>query len=141
MEKRIRTGWVAFGNYKEIFTDRDLRINLKRKTFNTCIKPAIAYGCETWMMTKGIKQKLEVCQRLMKRKMLGVNLKDSIKNTALTEIRKRTGVTDIVEHIAAAKWRWAGHVNRMSDNQWTVRTTEWQVQSKMADRDKYEGMI
>ena len=63
--KRIRAGWVAFGNYKEIFTDRDLPINLKRKTFNTCIIPAITYGCETWTMTKGIEQKLKVCQRSM----------------------------------------------------------------------------
>ena len=56
--------------------------------------------------------------------MLGVNLRERIRNT---EIRKRTGVTDIVEHIATAKWGWAGHVARMNDNRWRVRATEWQV--------------
>ena len=31
---------------------------------------------------------------------------------------------------SAAKWRWVGHVSRMNDNRWTVRTAEWQVRNK-----------
>ena len=32
---------------------------------------------------------------------------------------------DFVEYICKMKWRWAGHVARMTDNRWTIRSTEW----------------
>ena len=32
---------------------------------------------------------------------------------------------DFVEYICKMKWRWAGHVARMTDNRWTIHSTEW----------------
>ena len=60
----------------------------------------------------------------MERKVLNVKLKDKIRNTI---IRQRTRVTDIVQYVTKAKLKWAGHIARMKDNRWTVRSTEWQI--------------
>ena len=60
----------------------------------------------------------------MARKMLNVKLKDRIRNTT---IRHRTGVTDTLQYVTYTKWRWDGHIARMKNNRWTIRSTEWQI--------------
>ena len=52
-------------------------------------------------------------------------LKDRIHNTT---IRQRTRVTDIVQYVTSTKWKWAGHIVRMKDNRWTIRSTEWRTE-------------
>ena len=54
--------------------------------------------------------------------MLGIKLTDRIR---CTEIREKTKVIDIIEYTTKTKAKWAGHVARMKDNRWTIRTTEW----------------
>ena len=59
--------------------------------------------------------------------MLNVKLKDRTRNTI---IRRRTRVTDKVQYVTNTKWKWAGHIGRMKDNRWTIRSTEleWQIE-------------
>jgi len=52
--------------------------------------------------------------------MLGVSLRDHMQNE---EIRKRTKVDDVIEHIARQKWRWVGHVGQDNDR-WTRRIVQ-----------------
>ena len=80
----------------------------------------MTYGCQTWSLTKASVKKLETSQQAMERKRLNVKLKDKIRNT----IRQRTSVTDIVQYVANTKWKWAGHIARMKDKRWTIRSTE-----------------
>ena len=60
----------------------------------------------------------------MEKRMLNVKLKDRIRNTI---IRQRTRVTDIVHYVTNTTWKWAGHIARMKDSRWTIRSTEWQI--------------
>ena len=84
----------------------------------------MTYGCQTWSLTKALVKKLETSQRTMERKILNVKLKDRISNTI---IMQRTRVTDIVQYVINTKWKGAGHIARMKDNRWTIRSTEWQI--------------
>ena len=84
----------------------------------------MTYGCQTWSLTKALVKKLETSQRAIEREMLNVKLKGRIRNTI---IRQRTRVTDIVQYETNTKWKWAGHITRMKDNRWTIRSTEWQT--------------
>lgn len=34
-------------------------------------------------------------------------------------------LVDILIHIKQTKWTWAGHIMRRTNNQWSVRATEW----------------
>jgi hypothetical protein len=52
----------------------------------------MTYGTETWPLTMGLIRRLNVTQRAMERAMLGVSLRDRIRND---ENRKRTKVTDV----------------------------------------------
>ena len=42
--------------------------------------------------------------------------------------------TNIHKHIN--KWRWAGHIERMKDNRWTERCTEWQPRREKISRGR-----
>ena len=78
---------------------------------------------------KSISKELETSQRAMERRMLNVKLEDRIRNTTF---RQRTRVTDIVQCVT--KWKWAGHIARMKDNRWTIRSTEWQIEGVRSAR-------
>ncbi|CAH2209512.1 jg23111, partial [Pararge aegeria aegeria] len=54
----------------------------------------MTYGPETWSQTMGLIRRLKVTQRAMKRAMLGVFLRDQIRNE---EIRRTTKVTDTAQ--------------------------------------------
>ncbi|CAH2234109.1 jg1188 [Pararge aegeria aegeria] len=59
----------------------------------------------------------------MERAMLGVSLRDRIRNVV---IRRRTKVTDIAQRVAKLKWQWAGHIVRRKDGRWGPKVLEWQ---------------
>ncbi len=90
--------------------------------FNQCVLPVMTYSTETWSLTSGLLAKLSVAQRAMERAMLGVSLRDKIRNV---EIRQRTKVTDIARKICRLKWQWAGHVARKTDGRWARKVLEW----------------
>ncbi|CAH2233307.1 jg6231 [Pararge aegeria aegeria] len=67
-------------------------------------------------------RRLRVNQRAMERAMLGVSLRDQIRNE---EIRRRTRVTDIAQRVAKLKWQWAGYIARRTDGRWGLKVLEW----------------
>lgn len=122
IEKRIATGWKTYWALKEITKSKEISIKIKKKTFDTCILPAITYGCETWALTKLHREKLARCQRSMERSMLGLKLKDKVRNA---DIRHKTKLTDILVRIDQLKWRWTGHMLRCKKEKWSKQVTIW----------------
>ncbi|CAH2235285.1 jg8272 [Pararge aegeria aegeria] len=57
----------------------------------------------------------------MERPMLGVSLRDQIRNE---EILIRTRVTNIAQRVAKLKWQWVGHIARRTDRRWGLKV-EW----------------
>ncbi|KAL0819971.1 hypothetical protein ABMA28_007968 [Loxostege sticticalis] len=93
VNRRIQLGWAAFGKLRDIFSSKIPQC-LKTKVFDQCVLPVMT---------------------AMERAMLGVSLRDRIRNE---EIRRRTKVTDIARRIANLKWQWAGHIARRTDGRW-----------------------
>jgi len=59
------------------------------------VLPVMTYDAETLSLTQAAATKLRVAQTRMERS-LGLTLRDGVKNE---EIRRRTGVTDVIECI------------------------------------------
>ncbi|KAI8420615.1 hypothetical protein MSG28_007859 [Choristoneura fumiferana] len=116
---RIQLGWAAFGKLRDVFSS-NIPQCLKTRVFDQCVLPVMTYGAETWSLTVGLLERLKVTQRAMERAMLGVSLRDRIRNT---EIRRRTKVTDIAGKICKLKWQWAGHIARRTDNRWGEKSS------------------
>ena len=94
----------------------------KKENSRTDFIPIVTYGCETWNLTASQENKLQVAQRAMERKILGVTWQDRKSNSWL---RERTKIRDIMFTVKNSKWRWAGHVCRQEAERWTRKTTEW----------------
>ena len=62
--------------------------------------------CQTWNLTIVQKKHLQVCQRKMEWKILGISLRDRIPNTRRRELAKSD---DMVERTEILKWKWGGH--------------------------------
>ncbi|RVE41117.1 hypothetical protein evm_014233 [Chilo suppressalis] len=121
ISRRIQLGWAAFGKLRNIFASKIPQC-LKTKVFNQCVLPVMTYGSEAWSFTMGLIGRLKVAQRAMERAMLGISLRDRVRND---EIRRRTKVTDIARRIAQLKWNWAGHIARRTDGRWGGKVLEW----------------
>jgi len=121
IKRRIATGWGAFSKYRDIMQSK-IPMCLKRKVYHQCIQAAMTYGCQTWALTKRMRDRLCTTQRSMERAMLGISRLD--KQTKVW-IRQKTGLQDIIVRIKQLKWQWAGHIARTTDNRWTRNITEW----------------
>ena len=121
VNRRIQLGWAAFGKLRNVFSSKIPQC-LKTKVFNQCVLPVMTYGTETWSLTIGLIRKLKITQRAMERAMLGVSLRDRIRNE---ELRRRTNVIDIAQRISKLKWQWAGHIARRTDKRWGRKVLEW----------------
>jgi hypothetical protein len=67
-------------------------------------------------------RRLNITQSAMERAMLGVSLRDRIRND---EIRKRTKATNIARRNADLKWQWAEHIARRTDGRCGGKVLEW----------------
>ncbi|GBP38812.1 Putative uncharacterized transposon-derived protein F52C9.6 [Eumeta japonica] len=121
VERRVNITWKKFWSLKEILKS-DMTIRMKAKVMNTCLLPSLTYACQTWKFTRTVKNKITSCQRSMERSILKIK---KIQKISHTDIRQKTKVIDALSHSQKLKWRWAGHVARLSDNRWTRKTTQW----------------
>ena len=112
--------YLKFGS-NDVFKSR-LPQTLKTRVFNQCVLPVLTYACETWTLTVETIHRLKVAQRSMERAMLGISLRDRIKNE---DVRQRTKVTDIGRRAAQLQWQWAGHICRRDDDRWSQRVLHW----------------
>ena len=97
-------------------------------------------------MTKAREQLLKVAQRRMVRKMVqvarGSICEDGekedwvhyiIRSTRIAEaLMGRAGVQDWVEEQRRRKWRWAGHIARLTDRRWTQLSLYWSPHGERA---------
>lgn len=120
--RRIRLTWAAVGKLKNVIHNKDIPINLKRKVFNSCILPVMTYGMETMALTIKSANRLRCTQRAIERKMLGISLRDHIRNEV---IRNKSKVTDVITSVSKMKWNWVGHVARQDNQRWTKQLIHW----------------
>ncbi|XP_060528309.1 uncharacterized protein LOC132703200 [Cylas formicarius] len=104
---RINLTWIAFGKLSYIYRNPTIPVNLKKKVYNMCIL-SVTTRLETVALTVGSANRLRVCQRAIERTMLGVSLRERIRNE---EIRRTTRVCDVVVVVVvedSLRWRCAG---------------------------------
>ncbi|CAH2098212.1 unnamed protein product [Euphydryas editha] len=117
---------------KEIFKG-SLPIKLKTKAMNICLAPTLTYGCQTWTLKKTHLNKIRTCQRALERSYMNIKLKDRINNIT---IRKKSKAMDIVRRIMTLKWRWAGHILRVTETRWLQSIIDWYPRDKKRRRGR-----
>ena len=70
-------------------------------------------GCEIWISTTKLHQKLVATQRAMERSVL--NASKRVKKTN-EWIRQQTKMTDFINQTTRLKWKWTDHVAIQKDD-------------------------
>ena len=119
IQRRIMADWAAYAKYRDIYK-RNLAICLKRQLYNSCVLPAMAYGVETWALTKQAHIKVKIS-------MLNITYKDRMTNV---RVRERAQVIDIISNVRKLKWSCVGNINRLNDDRWASRATTYTMRQE-----------
>jgi hypothetical protein len=95
----------------------------KGKLYSTLVLNLLLYGCENWVLTAPLHQRLNTfhnrCVRAMTRPQrtsfssTNEHPAPFVKRPALTQMYTALGLTSLDQVISNRKLRWAGHVRRM----------------------------
>ena len=124
---RLGKARVAFNKLNKVWKSSLLSRKTKIMIFKTNVVAVLLYGCETWRTTKEDESKLDVFQHKCLRKILKVYWPMKVSNE---EIRERSGMRTIGEQVRARRWKWLGHVLRMSSDQNPKIALTWAPEGK-----------
>jgi hypothetical protein len=112
IKKRILMANKGFYGLKRKFRSQLLSIKNQVKLYKTLIRPVLAYGSETWVLSKSDEAILGVFERNILRAIFGPtndNGEWRIKyNNELYTLYKES---DIVTYIKTNRLKWAGHIH------------------------------
>ena len=112
---------------KPIWRSTALTTKTKLRVFGSNVKAVLLYGSETWRLTKGLEQKLQVFINKSLRNILRIWWPIKISNK---ELWRQTGQRPIEQEIRQRAWGWIGHTLRRSDGHVVKRALEWNPQGK-----------
>jgi hypothetical protein len=125
IEQRIRAAAAAFGCLRRYVFDKNfgstsLPLASKGKLYRCLVLGILLYGCESWVLTAELRQKLNTfhnrCVRAMtkpKPQRASSSNSNIFKHAALAPQYAALGITGIDQYISTRILRWAGHVMRM----------------------------
>ena len=124
ISKRLgRAGAVVDSLDQGVWRCRYLSKATKIRVFRSLVMPVLLYGCETWTMTKGLKNRLNVFATRTLRRILGYRWSDFITNDRLLQ---ETALRPVTCQIRERQLRLFGHVARfpVSDPAYRILFTE-----------------
>jgi hypothetical protein len=125
VETRIRKARGAYTILGKIWHSTIYNANTKLHIFKSCVVSVLLYGCETWLVTEGIKRKLQVFVNRCLRRILRIFWPNTISNAELWE---RANMTDINTTIRRRKYGWIGHTLRKPSEEVCHRALQYNPQ-------------
>jgi hypothetical protein len=110
---RVRVGWMKFRELHGVLCGRKWSVKMKGRVYRACVRAAMVYGGETWVMRKEEECVLQRAERAMVRMMCGVKMRD---RKSSSELMSMVGLSeDIVTLVRKSRLRWYGHVMRRDE--------------------------
>ena len=84
---QIGLAWSAFSKLKSILRSLKIKLNFKIRLFKAACISILLYGCETWIFTEILNDKLDINARICYRIMLGIKQsRDQLTNQSLYQL-------------------------------------------------------
>jgi hypothetical protein len=109
IKERIAMAKVAFDKRRELLK-KGFRRGLKKRLVKCLVWPVALYGCETWILKKAERDKLEAFEMWIWRRMERVSWED--KKTNEQVLREVEEERSMLKAIVKRKKNWIGHVLR-----------------------------
>ncbi|KAK3757375.1 hypothetical protein RRG08_058232 [Elysia crispata] len=127
VRSRVAKARAAFKTLDKIWRDRTISTKTKIRLFNSNVKSALLYGCETWSLNQSSLKKVQTFVNGCLRRILRIFWPERIRNE---ELWNRAGQRPIREEITQRRWRWLGHTLRKPRNSITRQSLQWNPQGK-----------
>jgi exonuclease III len=113
IEVRIGLAWGAFAKLKTILRSPMTKLHRKIRIFQAACVSILLYGCESWILTNTLSDKLDTFATKCYRIMLDIRLSKDFHMTN-DELYKRVGQIPISETIRERQLKFTGHCLRMA---------------------------
>ena len=111
VDRRIILANIAFKSFKALWTQRErISVRVRLLSYTSIVESVLLYNCSTWALSEPCAKRLDVAQRSMLRRVLGISMIDKISNT---ELYAQSHVLPASLQVMHARWRMFGHTLRM----------------------------
>ena len=98
----------------KIWSSKSIKWHTKLRVLDTCVFSSALYGCEAWVITKEIQNRIMAFERKCYRKLLRIRWTDKIRNE---ELYQRVQVEEnLMSKVIKRKMNLFGHICRMTDD-------------------------
>ena len=133
MANRVAVGWRKFWAMRQLLMSHGFSLKKRLELFESTVSGTILWASESWTPRAEELKRLQATQNAMLRTIVNVRRADEetyidwiVRSThKAREIAVSAGATLWAQAHFWKKWRWAGHVARMTWDQWVPKVTRW----------------
>ena len=116
IKARIMVGNTSYYSVLPLLRSKPVSRTTKIRMHKTTIRPVVLCGSEAWCLLANDEKYLRIWERKVLRKIFGpICVAGYWKSRTNEEVRQLYGELDIVTEIRKRRWKWLGHVERMSE--------------------------
>ena len=110
--------WCAFWKLEQLWKSPHISITTKVKLFNTTSVTILLYGCESWVISQDMENKINAFATSCYRVMLNIKRIDHVLNTTVYSMTNTVPLIHLVRH---RQLKFLGHILRMSKEEPATR--------------------
>ena len=111
LKRRKSLAWCAFWKLEQLWKSPHISITTKVKLFNTTCVTILLYGCESWVISQDMENKINAFATTCYRVMLNIKRIDHVLNTTVYSMTNTVPLIYLVRH---RQLKFLGHILRMS---------------------------
>ena len=111
---RRALSWVAFWKLEAIWRSPSISISTKIKLFNTTCVTVLLYGCESWVISGDMENKINAFATSCYRIMLNIKRLDCVSNERIYHL---TNTQPLINTVRQRQLRFLGHILRMPEEE------------------------
>lgn len=114
LKRRKALAWAAFWKLERLWRSPSLPIDTKIKLFETTCVTVLLYGCESWVITKDMENKINAFATSCYRVMLNIKRMDRIPNETIYNL---TNTIPLIARVRTRQLKFLGHILRLTDDE------------------------
>ena len=111
LKRRKSLAWCAFWKLEQLWKSPHISIATKVKLFNTTCVTILLYGCESWVISKDMENKINAFATSCYRVMLNIKRIDHVLNTTVYSM---TNTVPLIHLVRQRQLKFLGHILRIS---------------------------